>query len=80
MLACYPEHRSIGLGSQILRIAEQIAHNARLRRTTVIVACNETGARRLYEQHGYIDAASRACVRGDGKTETHEWVLMKKRL
>ena len=65
VLACYPEYRGQGYGSLLLKAAEAIARDTGLRRMSVIVADTNTGARRLYERHGYREIARRRCERGD---------------
>jgi len=78
VLACYPEHRGRGYGTQLLGLAERIATSAGLDRMSVIVADNNAGAGRLYERQGYREAARRACIRDGWETETGEWVLLIK--
>lgn len=78
VLACYPEHRGQGLGSLLLKTAERIGEAEGLQRMSVIVADNNTGARRLYERHGYTEAATRPCVREGWVTDIENWVLLMK--
>ncbi len=80
VLACYPEYRGKGHGSRLLRLAEQIAQDQNLKRMSVIVASNNTGARQLYERHGYEEVATLPCIRDDWETETEHWVLLLKSL
>lgn len=80
VLACYPEHRGKGYGTKLLRLAEQIAADEKLKTMSVIVAGNNVGARRLYERQGYAEAARRPCIRDGWETETEEWVLLTKEL
>jgi ribosomal protein S18 acetylase RimI-like enzyme len=80
ILASYPEHRGKGIGSRLLELAEKIAESCGLFRMSVIVASNNTGARRLYERHGYEEAASLPCVKEDWDTDTERWVLLVKEL
>lgn len=47
---------------------------------SVIVANNNTGARRLYERHGYEVAATLACVKEAWETDTEHWVLLNRSL
>ncbi|WP_305985868.1 GNAT family N-acetyltransferase [Roseibium sp. MMSF_3544] len=80
VLACYPEYRGQGLGSRLLDLAEEIARSEGLQKTSVIVADNNTGARRLYERKGYKEAAKAPCVKEDWETDTEYWVLLIKPL
>ncbi len=80
VLACYPEYRGQGLGSRLLDVAERLARDESLRRMSVIVASNNTGARRLYERHGYREAATLPCVKEGWETDTEHWVLLMKSL
>lgn len=80
VLACYPEYRGQGLGTRLLNLAEAIAREEALRRMSVIVADNNVGARRLYERHGYQEAATLPCVKEGWDTDTEHWVLLVKSL
>jgi ribosomal protein S18 acetylase RimI-like enzyme len=80
VLACYPEYRGQGIGSRLLDVAERIARDEGLRRMSVVVADNNTGARRLYERQGYEGLSRRPCLRGDWATDTEDWVLLMKSL
>lgn len=80
VLACYPAHRGRGLGSQLLTLADRIAEAEGLRRMSVIVAGNNTGARRLYERHGYRETGTRPCMPESWQTDTDLWVLLMKNL
>lgn len=78
VLACFPEHRGMGLGSGLLRLAEQIASAEGLERMSIIVAGDNEGARRLYERQGYTETARRPCVHGNWQSDLEEWVLLVK--
>jgi ribosomal protein S18 acetylase RimI-like enzyme len=80
VLACYPRHRGHGHGSRLLDIAEEIARSEGYRRMSVIVAGDNTGARRLYERKGYAEVATAPCLREGWQTDTETWVLLMKRL
>ncbi len=80
VLACYPAHRGQGLGSRLLNLAERIAEAEGLGRMSVIVAGDNTGARRLYERQGYRETAERPCVTEGWQTSTDRWVLLMKDL
>jgi ribosomal protein S18 acetylase RimI-like enzyme len=79
-LACYPEHRGRGIGSRLLDVADEIGQAEGMRLMSVIVAGNNAGARRLYERHGYKEAASLPCIREGWVTEIENWVLLMKEL
>ncbi|MBE9640688.1 GNAT family N-acetyltransferase [Salipiger mangrovisoli] len=80
VLACYPEHRGMGLGSGLLTLAEALAEAEGLGRMSIIVAGDNEGARRLYERQGYAEAARRPCVHGDWDSDLEDWVLLVKEL
>jgi len=80
VLACYPRYRGMGYGTQLLGLAERIATGANLDEMSIIVACDNAGARRLYERLGYREVARRACIRDGWQTETKAWVLLTKKL
>lgn len=80
VLACYPEHRGQGLGGLLLDLAEEVARYEGLAKTSLIVASNNTGARRLYERKGYRETAVTRCLKEDWDTDTENWVLMIKQL
>lgn len=80
VLACYPEHRGKGYGSQLLDVAEDICTSEGLTKLSIIVASNNTGARRLYERKGYRKKDSRPCVRDTWDTDTESWELLIKTL
>lgn len=80
VLACYPEHRGQGIGSRLLRVAEDIGRSEGLRQMSVIVAGNNIGARRLYKRHGYEETDNLPCVKDDWATDIDSWVLLMKPL
>lgn len=80
VLACYPTHRGKGIGSKLLDLADEIGRSERVRRMSVIVASNNTGARRLYERHGYVETATAPCIKEDWATPADNWVLLLKHL
>jgi ribosomal protein S18 acetylase RimI-like enzyme len=63
-----------------LDLADEIGRSEGLRRMSVIVAGNNTGARRLYERHDYEEVATAPCVREDWATATENWILLIKSL
>lgn len=78
VLACYPSHRGQGHGSRLLDTAEEIARSEGLYKMSVIVADNNTGARRLYQSKGYFETATAPCMKEGWQTETENWVLLIK--
>lgn len=80
VLACYPEHRGRGIGSRLLDVAEEIGRSEGVPRMSVIVASSNSGARRLYERHGYGETAQLPCVKEGWVTEAESWVLLTKPL
>ena len=80
VLATYPESRGKGIGSELLSIAEDIAMKLSKRALSIIVADTNTGARRLYERHGYSEVAQRAMVKDDWAHPGTQWTLLLKHL
>ncbi|MCA0919172.1 GNAT family N-acetyltransferase [Pseudooceanicola nanhaiensis] len=80
VLATYPGHRGRGLGSGLLGIAEELARNEGLALMSLIVADSNTGARRLYDRHGYGEVARRPCEKDGWESEVAEWILITKPL
>lgn len=80
ILACYPQYRGQGLGSQLLDLADQMARAEGLHQMSVIVSDNNAGAIRLYQRHGYTEAATRSCLKEGWVTQTSHWVLLLKSL
>lgn len=79
VLAVLPAHRGRGLGSALLTKAEEVAAGADLDRLSIIVESANTGAKALYERHGYREEARRPVVDGAawGADSTH-WLLLTK--
>lgn len=61
-LALFPPFRGHGLGSRFLELAEIQARERRLPVLGLIVFEQNTGAKRLYECHGYCEVARRPVV------------------
>lgn len=76
VLAALPGHRNLGLGSELLCLAEHRAHATRLARLSIIVSDGNAGARRLYERHGYGEEARRPMVKDGWDNDGREWVLL----
>ena len=77
-LAVYPEFRRHGVGASLLKHADAIGRATAPNGMTIIVASQNLGARRLYEQAGYRAKASRPLVGFPGFKRGGEWVLMTK--
>lgn len=80
VLATYPESRGRGIGSELLSIAEGIATRLSKCSLSIIVADTNTGARRLYERHGYSEVTRRAIVKDDWVHPGTNWILLLKSL
>lgn len=80
VLAAYPEHRGKGYGAALLGIAERFARATRRRGMSIIVADNNTGARRLYERCGYREVAHRRMVKEGWQHAGSDFVLLTKRV
>lgn len=78
VLAAYPALRSQGRGSALLGIAERLAANSGSQGLSIIVSDTNAGARRLYERHGYREAARRAKIKEAWDNPGTQWVLLTK--
>jgi len=80
VLAVLPQSRDLGLGTELLRIADENGQKLGKRGMSVIVSDTNTGARRLYERLGYRETARRKKVKERWANEGREWVLLTKAL
>jgi ribosomal protein S18 acetylase RimI-like enzyme len=80
VLAAYPEYRGRGLGSGFLALADRLAAAAGKRALSLIVSDTNTGARRLYESHGYREVGQRRMVKEQWQHPGVNWVLLRKDL
>lgn len=78
VLAVYPKHRGKGLGTRLLALAEEQALKAACKGLSLIVSDANTGARRLYERHGYVERASRKMIKEEWENPGRNWVLLVK--
>lgn len=78
VLACYPDYRGQGYGTQLLAIAEDLAAQAGARGLSIIVSDANTGARQLYERCGFTQIAARPMVKDDWRNPGQNWVLLTK--
>lgn len=79
VLAVLPLYRSLGLGTEMLRLADNVGREKGCRGMSVIVSDANRGARRLYERLGYAETAKRPMVKEGWVNDGTEWVLMTKR-
>jgi ribosomal protein S18 acetylase RimI-like enzyme len=81
VLAGYPQSRGHGFGTALLKHAETLARAAGVKNgMSVIVADNNTGARRLYERVGYREVAKRPMAKENWVSAGSAWVLLAKQL
>ena len=80
VLAAYPEYRGRGYGSDLLAIAAQLAADTGRSGLSIIVSDENTGARRLYERHGYKEIATRPMIKEGWENEGENWVLLEQQL
>ena len=80
VLAVLPAHRNEGLGSELLRFADETGRGLGLRGMSVIVSDANLGARRLYEKHGYGEFDRGKMVKEGWSNEGEQWVLLTKPL
>jgi ribosomal protein S18 acetylase RimI-like enzyme len=79
VLASDPKWRNRGLGTLLLKHAEQLAATAGVKNgMSVIVADNNISARRLYERMGYRQIANRPMVKENWESSGSAWVLLMK--
>lgn len=78
VLATYPEYRGKGIGTELLSIAEAIARDTGKLGLSIIVADTNLAARRLYENAGYREIASRPLIKEQFKHPGEHWVLLVK--
>ncbi len=78
VLAVLPEFRGKGLGTRLLRRAEEIAGLLGNHGLSVIVSDANAGARRLYERCGYHVKASRAMIKNGWQNDGRNWILLVK--
>lgn len=75
VLSTVAQARGQGIGTSLLAFAEKYRGP---RGMSLIVADNNTGARKLYERQGYERTASRPMVKNGWDSEGENWLLMVK--
>jgi ribosomal protein S18 acetylase RimI-like enzyme len=78
VLATYPEYRGQGVASALLAHADTLGRAAATKGMAIIVASENTRARRLYEHAGYRETARRPLVAYPGFSRGGDWVLLLK--
>jgi ribosomal protein S18 acetylase RimI-like enzyme len=78
VLAVLPGYRNRGLGTEMLRLADNMGREKGCRGMSVIVSSANVGARRLYERMGYAETAKRPMVKEGWINDGTEWVLLTK--
>lgn len=78
VLAVQPPLRGLGLGTKLLRLADEIGRTLGTRGMSVIVSDANAGARQLYERCGYRERATRPMVKDDWNNPGRNWVLLTK--
>jgi ribosomal protein S18 acetylase RimI-like enzyme len=78
VLAVLPSYRNLGLGTEMLRRADNVGGESGCRGMSVIVSNANHGARRLYERLGYTETAKRTMIKEGWVNDGTEWVLLTK--
>jgi ribosomal protein S18 acetylase RimI-like enzyme len=78
VLAVLPGLRGEGLGSELLRLADETGRALGTKGMSVIVSDSNDGARRLYERHGYRLQAERTKVKEGWQNAGRAWMLLAK--
>jgi len=79
-IATYRDHRGKGIATTLLAASEQYAVAAGTNTISLIVASENEGAKRLYEQTGYHVIDKRPVVAYEGCLHGGDWLLMIKAL
>lgn len=80
VLATYPQHRGKGLGSALLRKAEEVALLAGRGTISLIAEDTHGDALHLYRAKGFTEIARRPLVKEDWPVDASEWILFTKSL
>ncbi|MEM9144728.1 MAG: GNAT family N-acetyltransferase [Pseudomonadota bacterium] len=80
VLAALPDERGRGHGTRLLAQAEVEARTTGCTEMSIIVADNNTGARKLYERTGFVEADRRPMVKGGWQNPGTAWILLRRPL
>jgi ribosomal protein S18 acetylase RimI-like enzyme len=78
VLAIDPAWQGQGLGARLLAEADALATRTGRHGTSLIVADDNTAARRFYAKNGYREAASRPMVKENWQSAGENWILCRK--
>jgi ribosomal protein S18 acetylase RimI-like enzyme len=80
VISVYPEFRGQGLGSALLRKAEEIARLTEAPQMSLAVGDANPGALKLYLRHGFEEWTRRPYVPFPGSMDKGDWILLKKEI
>jgi ribosomal protein S18 acetylase RimI-like enzyme len=80
VLATFPEYRGQGIGTKLLKIAEDKARATGANTMSIIVGSWNEGATRLYRRAGYQDIASEPAVLPPAFPQAGDWILLTRPL
>lgn len=78
VLAVLPAYRNKGLGTELLKLADETAKNRNQKAVSLIVSDANTSARRLYERNGFQAESSRKMVKEAWQNDGQNWILLTK--
>jgi ribosomal protein S18 acetylase RimI-like enzyme len=80
VLAAFPQARGRGIGSRLVRLAEESAAAEDLKGVSIIVADGNLGALRLYERLGYVEIDRAPMVKDGWESQSEAWILLLKEI
>jgi ribosomal protein S18 acetylase RimI-like enzyme len=80
VISVYPEFRGRGLGSALLRKAEEIARVAGAGQMSLVVEEANAGALKLYLRYGFREWSRRPYLPFPGSMEGGDWILLRKEM
>lgn len=78
VVAVYPEFRGRGLGSALLRQAEELARLTEATQMSLIVEEANSSALKLYLRYGFEEWARRSYIPFPGSMDEGDWILLRK--